>query len=337
MTRAPIRLAIVGAGAWGINHVRVVSNDSRCQLVLVVDRDPAARERAHTLAPTAHLSADVERALGDPGIDAVILATPAKTHVDLARAAIAARKHILIEKPLALSERDARAIAAAAAPDRVFMVGHLMAFHPAVTRLRDMLRSGELGRLHYIHSTRANLGRIRQDETALWSFGPHELSMLDYLLERSPVSVSARGHCVVRPTVEDVVFVTLRYAEGEMAHMHLSWLHPRKERALTLVCSRRMVEFDDVSPEKLRIYDKGYNRPPDFTQFAEYLTLRDGDVYIPQLSMHEPLRLQLDHFLHCVDTGEVPRTGLQSALRITATLDAAQRSLGLDGIPVSVT
>jgi len=302
-----------------------------------VDRDPTARERARTLAPRANISEDVDRVFGDPEIEAVIIATPAKTHVGLARAAIAAHKHVLIEKPLALSERDARVIAAEARADRAFMVGHLMAFHPAVTRLRELLRSGELGRLHYVHSTRANLGKIRKDETALWSFGPHELSMLDYLLERSPVSVAARGHCVVQPSIEDVVFVTLRYPEGEMAHMHLSWLHPRKERALTLVCSRRMVEFDDVSPEKLRIYDKGYNRPQSFTQFGEYLTLRDGDVYIPQLSMHEPLRLQLEHFLHCVRTGEAPRTDLRSALRITATLDAAQRSLGLDGVPVSLT
>lgn len=337
MTRGPIRLAIIGAGAWGINHVRVVSNQPGCELVLVVDRDPQARQRAQILCPAARVAEDIDRALGDPGIDAVIIATPAKTHVGVARAAIAARKHILIEKPLALSLRDASVIASEAQPDRVFMVGHLMAFHPAVTRLRDLLGGGELGRLHYVHSTRANLGKIRQDETALWSFGPHELSMLDYLLAQSPSSVAARGHCVVQPTIEDVVFVTLRYPDGEMAHMHLSWLHPRKERALTLVCSRKMVEFDDVSAEKLKIYDKGYNRPPDFTQFAEYLTLRDGDVYIPQLSMHEPLRLQLEHFLHCVATGEVPRTDLASALRITATLDAAQRSLGLDGVPVSLT
>lgn len=336
MTRSPTRLAVIGAGAWGLNHVRVVASEPSCELVLVADRDPAARQRALQVAPRAEVSGDAERALADPSIDGVIIATPAKTHADLARAAIAARKHVLVEKPLALSERDARRIAAEATPNRVFMVGHLMAFHPAVIRLRELLRSGELGRLHYVHSTRANLGRIRQDETALWSFGPHELSMLDYLLERSPISVAARGHCVVQPAIEDVVFVTLRYPDGEMAHMHLSWLHPRKERALTLVCSRRMVEFDDVSPEKLRIYDKGYSRPPNFTQFAEYLTLRDGDVHIPQLSMHEPLRLQLEHFLHCIGSGEVPRTDLQSALRITATLDAAQQSLALDGVPVAL-
>lgn len=334
MTRRPVRLAVIGAGAWGIHHVRVAASQPGCELALIIDHDPCAQQRAALVAPRAEVSADIERALGDAAIDAIVVATPATTHVDLACAALAAGKHVLVEKPLALSERDAQNVLAAIPADRVFMVGHLMAFHPAVTHLRELLRSGELGRFHYIHSTRANLGRIRKDETALWSFGPHELSMLDYILERQPVSVTARGHCVVQAAIEDIVFLTLRYADGEMAHMHLSRLHPRKERSLTVVCAQRMVEFDDTSPEKLKIYDKGYTRSPDVAHFAESVTLHDGDVHIPQLPMSEPLRLQFDHFLHCIETGEPPRTDIQSALRITAILDAAQQSLGSDGAPV---
>lgn len=334
MTGRPARLAVIGAGAWGIQHVRVVASQPGCELALIIDHDPAAQQRAKLLAPQTEVSADIERAFGDVAIDAVVIATPAATHVDLACAALAARKHVLVEKPLALSERAAQNVLAAIPKDRVLMVGHLMAFHPAVIRMRELLQSGHLGLLHYIHSTRAHLGRIRRDETALWSFGPHELSMLDWLLDRQPVSVSARGHCVVQPTVEDIVFVTLRYPGGEVAHMHLSRLHPRKERSLTLVCSRRMVEFDDASPEKLKIYDKGYTRSPTFAHSAESVTLHDGDVHIPQLPMNEPLRLQLDHFVHCIETGGQPRTDIRSALRITAILDAAQQSLGLDGVPV---
>jgi len=331
------RVAVIGAGAWGLNHVRVVASEPRCELAAIIDPDRAACERARLLAPAAAVMRDPDQVLADPAIGVIVIATPAPTHASIACSAIAADKHVLIEKPLALSVRDARQIAAAAARSpRVVMVGHLMVYHPAVARLRELLGSGALGRLHYVHATRANLGRIRQDENALWSFGPHELSMLDHLLDRTPVSVTARGQCVLQPGIEDVVFLTLRYAGGEMAHLHLSWLHPRKERRLTLVCSQKMVEFDDVAPEKLRIYDKGYDRPPQFTQFAEYLTLRDGDIHIPQLSMEEPLRLQLRHLLECVATGEPPKTDVRSALRIVETLEAAQRSLDSDGAPVNL-
>ncbi len=335
MTRRP-RVAVVGAGAWGLNHVRVVADEPRCELAAIVDIDRSACERAAQLAPDAVVGHDLDQVLTDRSIEVVIIATPATTHASIACAALAANKHILVEKPLALSTQDAQRIARAMHADRVLMVGHLMVFHPAVARLRELLRSGALGTLHYVHSTRANLGRLRRDENALWSFGPHELSMLDHLLGRTPVSVTARGQCVLQPGIEDVVFLTLRYAGGEMAHLHLSWLHPRKERRLTLVCAQKMVEFDDVAPEKLRIYDKGYDRPPQFTQFADYLTLRDGDVHIPQLSMEEPLKLQLRHLLDCVQTGDRPITDIDSALRIVATLEAAQESLASDGVPVNL-
>jgi predicted dehydrogenase len=335
VTQRP-RVAVIGAGAWGLNHVRVVAGEPRCELAAIVDGDPAARAKASQLAPGAAVLHDLDQVLADRSIEVVIVATPAPTHASIACAALAAGKHVLVEKPLALSTKDAQRIADAVRPQRVAMVGHLMVFHPAVARLRELLRSGALGKLHYVHSTRANLGRLRRDENALWSFGPHELSMLDHLLGRTPVSVTARGQCVLQPGIEDVVFLTLRYSDGEMAHLHLSWLHPRKERRLTLVCAQKMVEFDDVAPEKLRIYDKGYDRPPQFTQFADYLTLRDGDVHIPQLSMEEPLKLQLRHLLDCVESGERPTTDIASALRIVATLEAAQRSLASDGVPVNL-
>lgn len=335
MTR--VRIAVIGAGPWGTNHVRVVAAEPRCELAAIVDRDPAARARAQVLGPHASVHADVDAVLTDPRIDAVVIATPAATHAALAQAALAAGKHVLVEKPLALSTRDAAAVAAAAdRSDRVVLVGHLMLFHPAVVRLRELLVSGALGRLHYVRATRANLGRIRSDENALWSFGPHDLSMLDFLLGKSPISVTARGQSVLQAGIEDVVFLTLRYATGEMAHLHLSWLHPRKERNLTLVCSQKMVDFDDVAPEKLRIYDKGFDRPREFTQFSEYLTLRDGDVFIPQLPMAEPLHVQLVHFLDCIAGTATPRADVASACRIVSTLEAAQRSLTLDGVPVEV-
>ena len=292
------RLAVIGAGAWGINHIRVAANDPRCELSAVIDRDAGALARVTATLPSVAVGQDPDLVLSDASIDAVIIATPAATHAALARVALEAGKHILVEKPLAMSLADAASVAQLARETgRVGMVGHLMVHHPGVLRLRELLHSGALGRVHYLHSTRVNLGRLRHDESALWSFGPHDLSMIELLLERSPVTVSARGQCVLQPGVEDVVFLTLRYASGEMAHVHLSWLSPRKERRLTIVCSQKMAELDDVATDKLRIYDKGYDRPPQFTQYAEYLTIRDGDVHIPQLPMEEPLQLQLAQFL----------------------------------------
>lgn len=276
--------------------------------------------------------------LDDPSVDAVVLATPARAHAAQAERALASGRHVFVEKPLALAVSEAeRVVAEASRARRVLAVGHLMLHHPAVVRLRELLTSGELGQLYYLYATRVNLGRLRSDENALWSFAPHDLSMIDFLLDGEvPESVSARGQSYLQAGVEDVVFVTLKYRRGQMAHIHLSWLDPRKERRLTLVCSRKMVEFDDVASEKLRIYDKGYDRPPAFAQYAEYLTLRQGDIHIPHVPMAEPLALELAHFVECVRDGTVPRADGAGGLRIIRILAAAQASLERDGVPVTL-
>ncbi len=331
------RIGVIGAGAWGINHVRVIASEPRCALASVADPDREALDRVRTIAPRARCTSDPDHIISDPDIDAIVVASPAPTHAVLAHAVLRAGKHLLVEKPLAMTVRDALVLAdSARATHRIGMVGHLMVYHPAVLRLQALLSSGALGKLHYVHSSRVNLGRLRHDENALWSFGPHDLSMIDFLLGRLPQSVTARGQCVLQQGVEDVVFLTLRYASGEMAHVQLSWLSPRKERRLTLVCSQKMAEFDDVAADKLRIYDKGYDRPPRFTEYDAYLTLRDGDVHIPQIAMQEPLRLQLHHFLDCIRDGRSPTSDLDSGVRIVRVLDAAQQSLARDGVPIDV-
>lgn len=329
-------VAVVGAGTWGANHVRVFADEPRAALRAVCDPEPRAIERARQLAPEARV-ATWPQLMDDAAIDAIVIATPAATHAALACEALAAGKHVLVEKPLALSEPDAQRVAdAARAANRVLLVGHLMVYHPVVVRLRAMLASGELGDLYYLYSRRVNLGRLRSDESALWSFGPHDLSMIDFLLGEEPSSVAARGQSYLQPGVEDVVFVSLRFAGGQMAHVHLSWLDPRKERRLTLVCSQKMVELDDVAAEKLRVYDKGYERPPAFTRWGEYLTLRDGDVHMPHVPMEEPLVVEARHFVECCLDGASPRTGTDSALRVIRTLAAAERSLRSDGAPTSL-
>jgi predicted dehydrogenase len=323
-----MRVAIVGTGYWGINLVRTFAQEPRVRITWICDSRPAALERASAFAREARQSQELGRLLDAGDVDAVVIATPAVAHADMACQALAAGKHVLVEKPLALSVPDAERVAAAArAAGRVLMVGHLMVYHPAVEHLRVLLHSGELGELFYLYSTRVNLGRARQDENALWSFAPHDLSMIDYLLEAAPASVSATGQSYLHPGIEDVVFLTLKFATRQMAHVHLSWLDPRKERRLTIVGSRKMVVFDDASSEKLRIHDKGYDKPPEFTDFGEYLTIRQGGVYIPPIKMAEPLALECAHFVDCVESGRAPRTGMDSAMRVVRVLAAAQRSL----------
>ncbi|MCW5800894.1 MAG: Gfo/Idh/MocA family oxidoreductase [Deltaproteobacteria bacterium] len=334
-SRTDVRVGVVGAGGWGINHVRVLANERLCRELVVHDTDPRQRARVAEVAPAAQWVATFDEVVAR--CDAIVIATPAATHEELATRAIAAGKQTLIEKPLALSLEGARKLAALPTqPGQIVMIGHLMLFHPAVRRLHELVRSGTLGHPYYAQATRVNLGRLRADETALWCLGTHDLSMLDFLFGEPGVEVSACGKAVLQPGVEDVVFATVRYASGLMANLHVSWLHPRKERRFTLVCSRQMVEFDDVAREKLKIYDRGYDRPPDFKEFGEFLTIRDGDVHIPQIPMIEPLRAELQAFLHGAATGTQPETDLASALRVTAILDAAERSIRHGGTPQAV-
>lgn len=323
-----MRVAVAGIGYWGINLVRTFAQEPRAELTWICDSRPEALARAGALAPRARPSESFDDVLGAADVDAVVIATPAVTHADMACRALAAGKHVLVEKPLALSVEDAERVAdAARAADRVLMVGHLMMYHPAVEHLRELVCSGELGELLYLYSTRVNLGRVRRDENALWSFAPHDVSMIDYLLGTVPASVTATGESYLNPGIEDVVFVTLKFASRQMAHVHLSWLDPRKERRLTVVGSKKMVVFDDVSSEKLRIYDKGYERPPEFKDFGEYLAIRSGGVYIPHLKMVEPLALECAHFVDCVVSGVAPRSGVDNAMRVVRILAAADSSL----------
>jgi predicted dehydrogenase len=332
-----VRVAVAGAGYWGQNHVRAFASVAGAELQLVCDPDPRALARARTIAPSARGTASFDELCAAPDVDAVVLATPAVAHAAQARAALAAGKHVLVEKPLALSVADAEAVAEAArAAKRTLMVGHLMVHHPAVAKLEELLADGTIGDIFYIYSSRVNLGRLRRDENALWSFGPHDVSMILQLLRAEPARVSAHGHGYLQAGVEDVVFVHLEFGDGRMAHVQLSWLDPRKERRMTIVGSRRMVEFDDTHPtEKLRIYDKGYDRPPEFRDFAQYLTVRHGDVHIPRIDLGEPLELECRHFVECVASGREPRSGAAQGVAVVRILAAAQRSLEQGGAAVA--
>lgn len=329
------RIAVIGAGAWGMNHVRAVASDSSCELVAIVDPEPTARQRAHAFVHHANVLADSDAVLDSREVDAVIIATPSRLHASLAIRALDAGKHVLVEKPLALDLASASSVAEAAQQSSaIAMVGHLMVFHPVLERVRELLCAPDSGPLSYVHSVRANHGRCRADESVLWSLGPHELSMLEFLLGTQPVRVAAHGRSVVHPGIVDVVFATLEYAQGQLAELHLSRVHPRKQRMLELVCEYRSIRFDDVAQDKVAIYDRPAGGPASFTRFDEYLTLRQGDVFLPNLVMEEPLRRQLTHFVLCIREQRQPLTSIASSIEVVRILAAIQRSVESGGTPV---
>ena len=334
-TSSRLKLGVVGAGAWGRNHVRTAAGLADAELAAVCDTDPKTRERVARQFPGALVTGDVDALLERS--DAVIVASPAGSHAAVARRCIEAGKACLVEKPFALSVRDAEGVAALAAERKVpVLAGHLLVFHAAVDRLRTLIQGGELGKIFYLYGLRVNLGQVRQDENALWSFGPHDVSVALHLLGEAPTRVAAHGKSYLQPKIEDVVFLTMEFASGVLAHVQLSWLDPHKERKLTVVGAKKMVVFDDMEPrEKLRIYDKGVDRPPEYGSFGESLAIREGDIFIPRIPNIEPLAAELAHFVRVARGTEPPRAGAgaEDGVRVVRVLDAASRSLARGGAP----
>jgi predicted dehydrogenase len=331
-----LRIGVIGAGMWGKNHVRTVAGLAEAELTAVCDLDAKVRDRLARQHPGTRVTAEVAELLD--AVDAVIIASPAGTHAGLALRCIDAGRPCLVEKPFALNARDATAVATRAAARRVPVVaGHLLVFHPAVERLGELVQGGELGQVYYLYGLRVNLGQVRADENALWSFGPHDVSVAIALLGEAPARVAAHGHCYLQPGIEDVVFLTMEFGSGVLAHVQLSWLDPHKERRLTVVGARKMVVFDDMEPrEKLRIYDKGVDRPPEYRSFGESLAIREGDIFIPKIPHVEPLAAELGHFVRVARGDEQPRSGADDGVRVVRVLEAASRSLASGGAPVAL-
>lgn len=338
MTRGAVpSIGVVGVGKWGQNHLRNFATLSSCRLGGICDRDPSVLESVRQQYPDVFVTEDFDALLARLDIDAIVIASSAVTHAPLGLQALESGRDVFLEKPMALSTADGEALLRAAeARNRIVMVGHLLLYHPAVEYLKRLVDAGELGELHYIYSERVNLGQIRSDENALWSFAPHDLSVIGLLIPEPPETVSARGGAYVQERIEDVVFLNVKYPSGRMAQVHVSWLDPHKIRKTTLVGSKKMVVFDDMEPaEKIRIYDKGVD-PPTFVTYDQAPTLRFGDIVIPQLRMREPLRIECQHFIDCVRERQRPRTDGESGLTVVRILEAGQRSLERGGEPVRV-
>jgi len=331
-----VTVGMVGLGYWGPNLLRNFTQLDGCILKTCCDLNEDSLRRAKMQYPNIQITDDFPSLLQDSEIQAVVIATSAKTHYDLAKQAILAGKHVFVEKPLTLSVADAEELVELAKQnDRKLMVGHLMEYHPAVEMLKEMIQAGELGDIYYLYSQRVNLGKIRQDENALWSFAPHDISIIMYLLEAEPENVSARGQAYLQDNIEDVVFVNLVFPDKSMAHIQLSWLDPHKIRRTTIVGSEKMAVFDDMEPtEMIRIYDKGVVNGGMYGSFGESLSLRFGDVRSPYIRMVEPLRLECQHFIDCIQSDKQPKSDGQDGLKVVKVLQAAQESLDNGGIPV---
>ncbi|HMH81873.1 MAG TPA: Gfo/Idh/MocA family oxidoreductase [Gemmatimonadales bacterium] len=331
-----LKLGVVGAGTWGRNHVRTAASLADAELAAVCDTDAQVRGRLQRQYPGAHVTGDLADLLAR--VDAVVIASPAATHARIALQCVEAGKPCLVEKPFALSTRDAEAVARAGSGRGVpVLAGHLLVFHPAVERLRSLVQEGELGRIYYLYGLRVNLGQVRADENALWSFGPHDVSVALYLLGEAPVRVAAHGKSYLQPKVEDVVFLTMEFGSGVLTHVQLSWLDPHKERKLTVVGAKKMVVFDDMEArEKLRIYDKGVERPPEYGSYGEALSIREGDIFIPKIPNVEPLAAELGHFVRVARGAEPPRASAQDGVGVVRVLEAATQSLAAGGAPVTL-
>ncbi|MCA9323152.1 MAG: Gfo/Idh/MocA family oxidoreductase, partial [Planctomycetes bacterium] len=322
----PGGVCVFGAGRWGRNHVRVLAETGR--LAAVVDPDPEALAVARSLGvPVAARFDELDEPVRRRCVAAVI-ATPAATHYDLANQCLDRRLDILVEKPLALSLGDAQKLAERAErEERIVMTGHILLFHPAVRALRELVVGGELGDIRYVYSNRLNLGRVRREENILWSFAPHDLAAMEFILGVPPNRVRADGGSWLQPGLVDVTVTHLGFPGGIQGHVFVSWLHPGKEHRLVVVGSRKMAVFDDLRPEaRLLLHDVGIDEDP-----AGALATRDDGQVVIALDEVEPLSAQCAHFLECIDSRQRPLTDTAHALSVLWVLEAAQRSLERQG------
>ena len=332
-----VRVGVVGLGYWGPNLARNFDRLPGAELAYCCDLDRANLDKARSLYPNTTVTDDYAQLLGDDALDAIVVATSVPTHYKLGKQAIESGKHTFVEKPIALKAADAQDLLDTAEEYGVkLMVGHLLEYHPAVNKMKELIDAGELGRVFYAYANRLNLGKVRTDENALWSLGPHDVSVLNYLTGDEPVEVSARGECYLQDDVEDVVFGYIRYGNGMVGHLHVSWLDPHKSRKITVVGEKKMVVFDDMEADrKITVYDKGATTTrTKFETYGEFVTLHFGDIHIPRIGNEEPLRVECQHFVDCINDDATPRSDGRDALNVVKVLDAMEISLREGGRPV---
>lgn len=330
-----VNLGIIGCGHWGINLVRNYLQTDNCYLKTVCESSADRQNIIKDIYENLNIISEHTALLSDPDIDAVVIATPPASHFSIAKNALLSGKHTMVEKPMALSYSNARELVDLAdATKNILMTGHTVIYNESIKVVKDLIGSGEIGDVYYIYASRLNLGIVRSDVNVMWNLAPHDISVISYLLDKKPVSVSAKGLSYIQDNIEDVVYLNITFENSINAQIHVSWLDPNKKREITIVGSKKMLVYDDISEERIKIYDKGIDKQHKNEYLAEYrnygeykLIQRAGDVIIPKIRLNEPLRQECQHFIDCIIENKIPITSGRSALEVIKVLETADMSL----------
>jgi predicted dehydrogenase len=337
-----IKIGIIGCGYWGPNFVRNFSRIKNVAVKYVCDLSPERLAHIKQLYPQIRTLHSYQSIIKDKDIDAVVVTTPAAKHYTIARDALLYNKHVLVEKPITTKAVDARGlIELAKKKEKILMVGHTFKFNPAVNTLRGLIKAHKLGKIFYIYSRRTNLGPLRKDVTAMWDLAPHDISIVNYLLDSVPVSVQAHGEKYLPHNLDDVSFLTLRFPNKMIAHIHVSWLDPKKTREIVVVGSKKMAIFDDLDAQApVKVYDKSVMMKKfkqEYDTFKEFrMIIKSGDVAEPKIRMSEPLSIECRHFIDCIRKNQLPLTDGRDGLEVLKVLLALQKSLDKKGKTVKV-
>jgi predicted dehydrogenase len=336
--KQPISVGVIGCGYWGPNLVRNFKGLPNCNLKAMCDLSEARLAHMRNLYSDVEGITDYKHMLNGIGLDAVVVAAPVKHHYPLAKASLLAGKHTLIEKPMATSSAECEELIDIAERNGlVLMVGHTFLYSSAVRKMAEIVEAGDIGDLRYINSRRLNLGLFQKDINVAWDLAPHDISIILHIIGEFPLAVNCQGNAHVTKHIEDVTNMSLTFRHNRFATIQSSWLEPRKIREMTIVGTRRMIVYDDLQThEKIRIYDVRVERPPHYDTFAEFhYSYHYGDSYIPHIKQEEPLKMECQHFLDCIESGNKPLTGGREGLELVTILEAASASLKQNGAPIT--
>ncbi len=335
--RRQINVAVVGCGYWGPNLVRNFRALPNCSFKAMCDLDESRLAHLVTVHPGVETTTDYKAMIARADIDAVAVAVPVRHHYPLAKAALEAGKHVLVEKPLAASVAECEELIELSwRKGLILMVGHTYVYSAPVRKIVELTQQGAIGEIRSVNTRRLNLGLFQQDINVTWDLAPHDISIILEVLGELPQIVNCQGNAHVTPGIEDVTNLSLTFSNNRFATIQSSWLEPRKVRDMTIVGSKRMIVYDDIEPmEKVQIYDVRVERPPFYDSFGEFqYSYHYGDVHIPRIEQSEPLRAECQHFLQCIEQGAEPRSGGMQGLAVVRILDAASQSLRKQGGPV---
>ena len=332
----PLSVGVIGCGHWGPNHIRIFSQSASSQVLMCADLDEKRLSAITTLYPSIKPTTNYKDILANPLVEAVVIAVPTNFHFALAKEALEADKHVLCEKPLSLKSEECLALEELARQKhKILMVGHVFVFNQGIVKLREYIQNQELGKIHYAHSERTNLGPFRYDVNALWDLAPHDIAIFNYLFDSAPLSVSARGHKCLGGNLEDLAFATLDYPNNILANVHVSWLDPKKVRQITVVGDKKMASWDDLNIEgPLKLYDKHVEKTKVYYEtYGEFQLLsQEGSITIPKTGSIEPLKAQAQYFIDCVQNAAEPQVAnARRAYDVVRTLCAIQESIGRKG------